>query len=1247
VKTISGHTTINGGSGNDTISVGSDNNIVDQIMALLTVNGGGGNDTLNVIDTGDANNNTGTLGATTLTGLDMPTVGEVQSVLVQAMSGSFTLTTTGYGTNAGLTDSSGLLDGKAYSIVRADDSATVTVGYGMTAADFETVLNKVYGTTDAVRVTESRDVRSGETHSVTYQVTFVDELAGIDMALLTWVDKGNLTPYPDSSAFVEIATLRQPTTAPQLDTVQTLTVSPSAIGTYTIGLRLDPKNPSTITGTVSLTAGASAEDVLKAFSAVLDPNNAFSDRPWTKNVAVTQFGNTYQIAFQGEWKNLFIKPDDINTAGLSAGTVELATRMNGINYYGIGTLNINLGQGSDIMNVQATTAVTNINTGAGSDQVYVSSDANVNPTWGTDSFLTGTAAWYTGGNTPQVQFSPADAVSITVEVRDRNSNLVRTLTLDPARLATTATGAYVATWDGKDESGNVSAPGAYLLTVTGVRADTSTFAATTFMTGTVDAIAAGLNINGGSEDNLLMVSDQGSTADKGTGTTPVLLTNSSLENLAPAPITYTASGGEYTQGITVWTGWGNDVVNVTGTRREADASANTITTLNTGLGDDHVEVTLAAGADGTFVLNTQGPYDDLTKSDKDIVEASASSLPLIIFGGQGEDSITGGSGSDIIFGDRSRVVYTDASGNIVADLGRGGLGDVTKGVYGNLSQAYSIDSDPTYILGGNDTIAAGQGNNIVIGGNGVDTISAGSGNDIIIGDNGSIRYDAGTFRLTEVKTTDTNIATGGNDTIDAGDGTNIVLGGIGSDAIKTGSGNDLILGDNGTIGYNGQGVLTITSTQVRLGGNDTILAGDGTNYVIGGAGNDTITGGAGIDYLIGDNGLFEFQKEITLQTGISSSWAEKNPTIASPTLHVMLATEPTIAGDDVIHGGGDNDIIMGGVGTDSLYGEGGDDVVIGDNGKVTWSGSHVVIEPVDIFAGGDDFVSGGSGLNILMGGWGSDGMEGNFDNDIMAGEFCYVIMDGGRVTSVTFAGNDPIIGILFAMYDAPQAHKTDTALSSGSAAPFVLPAIQAAQPSEMFGLQFAQVGTATSEADLVQQLNVSHAGSYSLPSAQPLSPPPDQGALTQPQQQPPQDVPLGPTEQPQPEQLQAPQSPQGPQAPQPPVQGSPADTGSGSQAAPEGTVPGDVSNTGATAPDASEKGVVWIDRPDSARVATAPEEIRAGADLSAVLAGFTGWGAAVNGGSLPGNGNGLLNRAGFKKLKDEEDNKRFRLFGGN
>ncbi|MDO9175671.1 MAG: FlgD immunoglobulin-like domain containing protein, partial [Actinomycetota bacterium] len=139
-----------------------------------------------------------------------------------------------------------------------------------------------------------------------------------------------------------------------------------------------------------------------------------------------------------------------------AATVDVATRHNGINYYGVGTLNVTLGSGSDLINVQGTSAVTNLNTAAGNDRVFVSSNANVN---------TGNLVTLRSGETADLGFRVAEAAaSLSIDVKDSRGAVVRNFAL-----GATAAGEYSQAWDGKDAAGNQVAAGTYSYTVTGTR----------------------------------------------------------------------------------------------------------------------------------------------------------------------------------------------------------------------------------------------------------------------------------------------------------------------------------------------------------------------------------------------------------------------------------------------------------------------------------------------------------------------------------------------------------------------------------------------------------------------------------------------------------------------------------------------------------------------------------------------------------------------------------------------------------
>ena len=87
------------------------------------------------------------------------------------------------------------------------------------------------------------------------------------------------------------------------------------------------------------------------------------------------------------------------------------------------------------------------------------------------------------------------------------------------------------------------------------------------------------------------------------------------------------------------------------TRLGSEADYNTQTLLDTGAGDDVVTIRLEDGEDGAFALNL--------KEGDDSADASASTLEIVVFGWDGADEITGGSGDDILFGDRGRIDYVN------------------------------------------------------------------------------------------------------------------------------------------------------------------------------------------------------------------------------------------------------------------------------------------------------------------------------------------------------------------------------------------------------------------------------------------------------------------------------------------------------------------------------------------------------------------------------------------------------------
>jgi Ca2+-binding RTX toxin-like protein len=134
----------------------------------------------------------------------------------------------------------------------------------------------------------------------------------------------------------------------------------------------------------------------------------------------------------------------------------------------------------------------------------------------------------------------------------------------------------------------------------------------------------------------------------------------------------------------------------------------------------------------------------------------------ILFGGAGNDVLTGGGGNDQISGGEGNDVIVGGAGNdtLCGDNGNddihGGLGndtlfgeagndtlrgdagdDLLLGDVGNDTLDGGVGDDHLYGQAGNDTLIGGVGNNILVGGDGNDKIVALLGRNILIGGNGS------------------------------------------------------------------------------------------------------------------------------------------------------------------------------------------------------------------------------------------------------------------------------------------------------------------------------------------------------------------------------------------------------------------------------------------------------------------------------------------------------------------------------
>ncbi|MCB2256465.1 type I secretion C-terminal target domain-containing protein, partial [Pseudomonas chlororaphis] len=185
----------------------------------------------------------------------------------------------------------------------------------------------------------------------------------------------------------------------------------------------------------------------------------------------------------------------------------------------------------------------------------------------------------------------------------------------------------------------------------------------------------------------------------------------------------------------------------------------------------------AIGLNNDVSLNDLKPYDSDGKPQTNI---DPSNLANAILGHTeatlpGADTVSGGNGNDILFGDL--VSFNGIAGEgyqamqafVAQKTGVAASSVTTANVHQYVTEHYT-DFDVSGAHDGNDTLLGGAGNDIIFGQGGNDVLDGGKGNDILLG---------GT----------------GNDTLIGGSGNDILIGGSGADTFvwKAGdTGNDVI-----------------------------------------------------------------------------------------------------------------------------------------------------------------------------------------------------------------------------------------------------------------------------------------------------------------------------------------------------------------------------------------------------------------------------------------------------------------------
>lgn len=283
-----------------------------------------------------------------------------------------------------------------------------------------------------------------------------------------------------------------------------------------------------------------------------------------------------------------------------------------------------------------------------------------------------------------------------------------------------------------------------------------------------------------------------------------------------------------------------------------------------------------------------------------------------IYGGSGDDSISGWSLDDTLTGGG----------------GRDGLNG----------------------FGGDDQLDGGAGDDRLFGAEGDDDLDGGSGADALVGGAGDDHLYGGS----------------GDDRLYGGSGRDVIYGGLNDDLIRGGSGDDSLTGDDGAdVIYGDAGDDTLDGVEDYWGNSgvasDTLLGGAGDDVVKAGAG-DVADGGDGVDTIVIRTSNIYIDLDFALSTGFvpfeqetTFTGFEKLAFYGSDNNYRVTggALSDTLIGgegDDRLDGGGGDDLLEDGFGSDTLFGGAGDDRFFLESG----GGSFVDLD-VDVVVGGSGY----------------------------------------------------------------------------------------------------------------------------------------------------------------------------------------------------------------------------------------------------------------------------------------------------
>jgi Ca2+-binding RTX toxin-like protein len=387
-----------------------------------------------------------------------------------------------------------------------------------------------------------------------------------------------------------------------------------------------------------------------------------------------------------------------------------------------------------------------------------------------------------------------------------------------------------------------------------------------------------------------------------------------------------------------------------------------------------------------------------------------------LFGGSGNDTLTGGDADDQAFGqgDDDRMIWNPGDDT---DLNEGGGGvDTVEVNGGNGIEQFAATANGTRVRFDRlnpapFAIDIGTSENLVVNMNGGDdtfsasgnlaalielTVDGGAGNDTILGSNGA----------------DVLLGGDGNDVVDGNQGDDVVLLGAGDDTFQwdPGDGNDTVEGQAGadTMRFNGSNVnermdvsangqrvrftRDVASIVMDLDDVESIVVrtfGGTDNLVIGDlSGTDVTNVNADLAASSGDD---DGAADNVVVNGTNN---DDGVTVTGAGPNAQVAGLPALVS---VSGASADDRL-------TVHGLGGDDVIDASGvatGSILLTLDGGESDDVLIGGAGDDVLLGGAGDDVLLGGPGNDTLDGGPGDNV-------VLQSVGAdiVTSATTAGND-------------------------------------------------------------------------------------------------------------------------------------------------------------------------------------------------------------------------------------------------